>query len=331
MADWQVGGGASVKRRGILAAGAIVAGIAAKQTSQAVAATHQPEDLGLTLTNTATDATRLQYTGGVLRRSSILIVGDGAHEPGDSHAALAGCALGRTNLGTNGTVTIGVFGASTGSTADAAGVRGQHIFNGMGVYGTAGHDGAGTFGECKGTSDSTGALGSPIRERGCSGRRPSRSRHRCRRQRIRIGRRQWQWRLRLRPTRRCHAGDGRRLRRLHRLLRRGVIGRTTAAGYSGITGITTTPGAAAFAGASTVAGAYAAYFVGSVVVQGDFAVVGGAKNAAVKDAAGQHRLVCCMESPESWFEDFGTGQLVNGKGDVTLDPVFAQIARTDDC
>src|SRR5207237_2452311 len=50
----------------------------------------------------------------------------------------------------------------------------------------------------------------------------------------------------------------------------------------------------------------------------------------VKDASGQHRLVYCVESPESWFEDFGSGKLVNGKASVALDPVFTQIAHTDD-
>src|SRR5205823_1280891 len=47
-------------------------------------------------------------------------------------------------------------------------------------------------------------------------------------------------------------------------------------------------------------------------------------------ASGQHRLVYCTESPESWFEDFGKGTLVNGKAEVKLDPVFVQIAHTDD-
>jgi hypothetical protein len=110
----------------------------------------------------------------------------------------------------------------------------------------------------------------------------------------------------------------------------GVIGSTTATGYSGLTAITGTPGVAALAATSTNGGAYAAYFQGSTVVQGDFAVVGGAKSAAVKDAAGQHRLVYCMESPESWFEDFGRSKLVNGRADVALDPIFAQIVHADD-
>jgi hypothetical protein len=110
----------------------------------------------------------------------------------------------------------------------------------------------------------------------------------------------------------------------------GIIGRTTAAGYSGLTAITSTSGVAALAATATVGTAYAAYFTGATVVQGNFAVVGGTKSAAVKDASGQHRLVYCVESPESWLEDFGTGKVVSGKAEIALDPTFTQIARTDD-
>lgn len=109
----------------------------------------------------------------------------------------------------------------------------------------------------------------------------------------------------------------------------GIIGNTTAAGYSSLTAITASTGVAALAATSTNPNAYAAYFQGTTVVQGDFVAFGGAKSAAVRDASGQHRMVYCVESPESWFEDFGEGRLVNGRADVALDPVFTQIARTD--
>jgi hypothetical protein len=36
-----------------------------------------------------------------------------------------------------------------------------------------------------------------------------------------------------------------------------------------------------------------------------------------------------MESPESWIEDFGTRQLVDGKAEVRLDPDFAAVVQTD--
>jgi hypothetical protein len=36
-----------------------------------------------------------------------------------------------------------------------------------------------------------------------------------------------------------------------------------------------------------------------------------------------------MESPESWFEDFGVGHLVNGQAQIQLDPDFASTVNTD--
>ena len=37
-----------------------------------------------------------------------------------------------------------------------------------------------------------------------------------------------------------------------------------------------------------------------------------------------------MESPESWFEDFGTGQLECGRVEIAIDPDFAALVRLDD-
>lgn len=38
----------------------------------------------------------------------------------------------------------------------------------------------------------------------------------------------------------------------------------------------------------------------------------------------QSRALYAIESPDVWFEDFGAGQLVNGKGFVQIDPLFAE-------
>lgn len=35
-------------------------------------------------------------------------------------------------------------------------------------------------------------------------------------------------------------------------------------------------------------------------------------------------MLSCQESPEFWFEDFGEGQLANGKTHIELDPLFLQ-------
>jgi hypothetical protein len=94
----------------------------------------------------------------------------------------------------------------------------------------------------------------------------------------------------------------------------------------GLVGATAAAGAAAVVGATNgVADAYAATFFGPVVVGGDFTVVGGAKSAAVLHPDGSHRRLYCVESPESWFEDFGEAALVCGETSIALDPDFASV------
>jgi hypothetical protein len=38
----------------------------------------------------------------------------------------------------------------------------------------------------------------------------------------------------------------------------------------------------------------------------------------------------CQESPENWFEDFGEAQLVNGRADIELDPLFLETVTVND-
>jgi hypothetical protein len=108
----------------------------------------------------------------------------------------------------------------------------------------------------------------------------------------------------------------------------GVYG-LSAQGH-GLVGATSAAGAGAVVGATNgVAGAYAGVFYGPMVVTGAFTVVG-AKSAAVPHPDGSHRLLYCVESPESWFEDFGKGRLACGQADVTIDPGFATVADMND-
>src|SRR5262245_41699366 len=56
---------------------------------------------------------------------------------------------------------------------------------------------------------------------------------------------------------------------------------------------------------------YAGFFLGSVVITGDLTlqdatVAAKIKNAIVPFPDGTKRVLHCMESPEHWFEDFGT-------------------------
>jgi hypothetical protein len=61
---------------------------------------------------------------------------------------------------------------------------------------------------------------------------------------------------------------------------------------------------------------------------GNFAATG-TKAAAVPFPDGTVRALYCVESPECWFEDFGSAQLVDGVVQVPLDPDFAATVHTD--
>jgi hypothetical protein len=72
----------------------------------------------------------------------------------------------------------------------------------------------------------------------------------------------------------------------------------------------------------------AARFDGPVLVNGSFTVRGAFKAAAVPHPDGTHRRLYCMESPESWFEDFGEAQLNGGRATINLDPDFAAVVHS---
>jgi len=65
-----------------------------------------------------------------------------------------------------------------------------------------------------------------------------------------------------------------------------------------------------------------------VYCAGNF-VASGTKSCVVKTSKGP-TLMYCQESPESWFEDFGEGQLASGKAHIELDPVFLETATVDE-
>jgi len=78
-----------------------------------------------------------------------------------------------------------------------------------------------------------------------------------------------------------------------------------------------------------------AQFFGAFEVTGDVNITGnflasGTKSAAVKIADGSTRLVYCIESPVSYFEDIGTGSVSDGHGHVAIDPNFASTVITAD-
>jgi hypothetical protein len=71
--------------------------------------------------------------------------------------------------------------------------------------------------------------------------------------------------------------------------------------------------------------AYAGVFQGNLLVAGQiFAFI---KDAIVPFPDGSTRLLHCMESPEHWFEDFGSARLTRGRATVKLDADFAKVVK----
>lgn len=121
---------------------------------------------------------------------------------------------------------------------------------------------------------------------------------------------------------------------------RGVVGTTLSPTGAGVHGVATTGGTSGVGVRASSLGGFgllascstgvAGAFVGPVVVIGNFIAFGGVKSAAVPHPDGSHRLTYSVESPESWFEDFGRARLTGGRAEVRLDPDFAALVRTDD-
>jgi hypothetical protein len=72
---------------------------------------------------------------------------------------------------------------------------------------------------------------------------------------------------------------------------------------------------------------FAGIFQGNVAVNGTLSAT--VKNAVVPFPDGTQRVLHCVESPEHWFEDFGTARLKNGRATVKLDADFAKVVTSD--
>jgi len=62
---------------------------------------------------------------------------------------------------------------------------------------------------------------------------------------------------------------------------------------------------------------YGVYYVGGLGGTG-------LKTSIVETRDYGWRHLYTVESPGTWFEDFGTAQLVHGRAEVTIEPIFAQ-------
>jgi hypothetical protein len=66
---------------------------------------------------------------------------------------------------------------------------------------------------------------------------------------------------------------------------------------------------------------------GNLDISGNLTVAG-SKSARVKLEDGREVALYAVESPENWFEDFGTAQLQAGTAAVSLDPGFLETVNT---
>jgi hypothetical protein len=115
----------------------------------------------------------------------------------------------------------------------------------------------------------------------------------------------------------------------------GVVG--TADGHPGVIGTSNklmgvygfSTGNAGVVGQTANPNSFAGFFQGNVVVTGNL-TVNGTKSAAVPFPDGSQRTLYCMESPELWFEDFGTAKLKRGRAVVKIDPDFAKVIKRGD-
>ncbi|MET0163511.1 MAG: hypothetical protein ABW318_00730 [Vicinamibacterales bacterium] len=72
---------------------------------------------------------------------------------------------------------------------------------------------------------------------------------------------------------------------------------------------------------------FAGFFQGDVFIQGNLTKTGLGSCVAVPFRDGSLRRLYSIDSPESWFEDFGEARLAKGKAEVTIDPGFAAVVR----
>lgn len=114
-----------------------------------------------------------------------------------------------------------------------------------------------------------------------------------------------------------------------------ITGITNTGTGEGVVGNGTSFGTTGFAAAAFSNDRWGGYFdflnsvngfayVGGRTGNIDYAILSaGTKSTMIQDQSGQNRVMFCTEAPEVLFQDFGEGQLVNGKAHVTIDPVLA--------
>ena len=122
----------------------------------------------------------------------------------------------------------------------------------------------------------------------------------------------------------------------------GVYGTTTgtygvrgdagnAAGSAGLLGYTNIASGVAFGSVVAAPATIAGYFNGDVHVEGQFYVDPiSNKHGVITQPDGTKRVFYSMEAPESWIEDFGKANFINGVAAVAINKDFAAVAHMDD-
>ncbi len=102
----------------------------------------------------------------------------------------------------------------------------------------------------------------------------------------------------------------------------GVAGVTTSG--NGVYGqVGTAPQAGVVGRQTDTSGNWALFGFGNIGASGTKSAVVPVNNGS------EHVTLYCVESPECWFEDFGSGQLSGGTAAVAIDPLFAQTIETE--
>jgi hypothetical protein len=99
-------------------------------------------------------------------------------------------------------------------------------------------------------------------------------------------------------------------------------------GVYGLVNFDTGKGVLGFNSNTTIGSAYGMYCSGNMAVAVGLTQAPTIKSASVPTAKG-NQLVYCKESPEMWFEDFGFGQLQNGRVHIAMDALFLETVFID--
>jgi hypothetical protein len=105
----------------------------------------------------------------------------------------------------------------------------------------------------------------------------------------------------------------------------GVLGRAHPRDSRGVIGFSRS----GFGIGAVTSSGFAGVFEGNVFVRGN-ATITGSKSAAVPHPDGSLRALFAVESPQSWFEDFGRAELRGDRMTVELDPDFCELIDTSE-